>query len=203
MTGGNWDKLIMAHIGWLADGASETYFGPETALLAYGKAMFEVRSRPAHLAAGQKRQCYANCIKALLTSSTANGELFYVEGYAADRGGQGLPIQHAWLLDDQGRVIDPTWENAREYAYFGVVFKTSFVIDMLSVAEMVPGILSTPVLMSRNFGTRSLFEAALEQRHHRTNRLSTSETEKTAALQNVMPPAAFGPSLEASRGVQG
>ncbi len=108
MEDGNWSRIITEHIAWLADGAGATYFGPETALLAYGRSMFDVRSRPAHLAAGQKRQCYANCVKALLTFPSGSEELSYVEGYATDKGGQGLPIQHDWLLDNDGRVIDPT-----------------------------------------------------------------------------------------------
>ncbi|MGO6926108.1 hypothetical protein ACCS55_15835 [Rhizobium ruizarguesonis] len=197
MADGNWDRIIKDHIAWLADGANATYFGPETALLAYGKSMLDVRSRPVHLAAGQKRQCYANCVRALLTSTSGGEELFYVEGYATDKGGQGLPIQHAWLLDSNGRVIDPTWENSFEYVYFGVVFKSKFVMEMLSVADMVPGILSTPVLMRRHFGTRSLFEAALERRHHHNCRPSNDATWESAALQNVVPASAFGPWLDA------
>jgi hypothetical protein len=158
------DRIIRDHIGWLVGGASESYFGPENALLDYGKPMDAVRDRPAYVAAGQKRQCYANCVKAML-NSLGQKELFYAEGFATTKPGQFIPMQHAWLVDEQGEVVDPTWENAYEHLYFGVVFKTSFVIDMLSVADMVPGILSTPVLMRQNFGTRSLFEAALEQRH--------------------------------------
>ncbi|UWU27285.1 hypothetical protein N2600_18190 [Rhizobium sp. WSM1274] len=187
------DRIIRDHIGWLADGASESYFGPETALLAYGRPMAGVRDRPAYVPAGQKRQCYANCVKAVLPASPGREELFYAEGFATTKPGQLIPMQHAWLVDQQGHVIDPTWGNAHEHLYFGVVFKTSFVIDMLCVADMVPGILSTPVLMRQNLGTRSLFEAALEQRYHP---LFNSAADESSALRiGIRPPAVLIPAL--------
>ncbi|MBP2489005.1 hypothetical protein JOH50_004732 [Rhizobium leguminosarum] len=160
------DRIIRDHIGWLADGASESYFGPENALLDYGRPMVGVRDRPAYVPAGEKRQCYANCVKAILLASPGHEELFYAEGFATSKPGQFIPMQHAWLVDRQGLVVDPTWENAHEHLYFGVVFRTSFVLDMLVLADLEPGLLSTPVLMRRHFGTRSLFEAALERRLH-------------------------------------
>lgn len=128
--------------------------------------MVNIRDRPAHVAAGQKRQCYANCVKTVLRSPPGCEELSYAEGFAAAKAGQFLPMQHAWLVDQQGSVVDPTWDDTHEHIYFGVVFKTSFVIDMLGVADMEPGLLSTPVLMRRHFGTRGLFEARLDPCHH-------------------------------------
>lgn len=160
------DRIIRDHIGWLVDGASGSYFGAENALLEYGRPMAGPRDRPAYLPAGEKRQCYANCVKAILLPCPRHQELFYAEGFATTKPGQFIPMQHAWLVDQQGHVVDPTWEDAHEHLYFGVVFRTSFVLDMLRAADMEPGLLSAPVLMRRHFGTPALFEAALDPRHH-------------------------------------
>jgi hypothetical protein len=38
----------------------------------------------------------------------------YVEGYACT-GGYTTPLHHAWELDAEGRVVDPTWEDGLNY----------------------------------------------------------------------------------------
>lgn len=160
------EGVIRDRIGWILDGVNPSYFGPENALLKYGKRMDIVVDRPLRIPEGLRRECYGNCVKALLLNQ-ADDDLFYAEGYAAGRGGLWIPVQHAWLVDQHGQVIDPTWEDATDNAYFGVVFRRTFVCDMLEKAQMEPGILSAPALMRRHFGSPTLFEAVMEPRFHK------------------------------------
>jgi hypothetical protein len=43
------------------------------------------------------------------------------EGYAIKDRRMLMLVPHAWVLDDEGRVVDPTW-GPPGVAYFGVVF---------------------------------------------------------------------------------
>lgn len=54
-------------------------------------------------------------------------ELSYCEGFAISNE-VAFVIAHAWLVDTQSQVIDPTWnENYVDPTYFGVVFTREFV----------------------------------------------------------------------------
>lgn len=82
-------------------------------LSAHGKNM-PVRSNPLNgtMALGQ---CYQNAYRLM-----DNRSMTYCEGYAAIKG-LGIPIAHAWVVDSDGFVIDPTWKDGTEY--FGVRFE--------------------------------------------------------------------------------
>lgn len=75
---------------------------------------------------GKPKNCFQNCFEALLEFP----ELIYCEGYATD---DSLPIAvlHAWLVNDEFEVIDPTWSdcNYDVCTYFGVAFNYEFVMD--------------------------------------------------------------------------
>ncbi len=64
---------------------------------------------------GREKHCYVNAYKLALANP---GEFSYVEGYATAV----IPVEHAWNVDREGRVIDctPHWEKATDY--FGVEF---------------------------------------------------------------------------------
>lgn len=73
---------------------------------------------------GQPRMCFANAHRA------ATADLLYTEGWAATDGAGGVPIHHAWLTTDDGRIYDPTWANdfaGRPAHYLGVRFSQEFV----------------------------------------------------------------------------
>ena len=43
-----------------------------------------------------------------------------------------LAFAHAWLVNDSGEVIDPTWSNiadSESSVYYGVVFNRNFVFN--------------------------------------------------------------------------
>lgn len=154
------ESTIKYYLGQLAGNSAP--FSAEKALLEFGHLMHVVRDRPASVALGRMKQCYANAVRTLLCQGPdTSDELFYCEGYAIESDGLWLPIQHAWLADGAGRVVDPTWSDASAHIYFGVTFNTPFVLEMLEEAGMVPGLLHSPNLMRRHFGTPELFAAAL------------------------------------------
>jgi hypothetical protein len=66
---------------------------------------------------GQKRECFRNAIRLAKRYPTT---LRYVEGYAL----HDIPllIHHAWTVDAQNRVVDPTWDAPEASFYFGRVF---------------------------------------------------------------------------------
>lgn len=83
---------------------------------------------------GQPKECYSNSARVVMgVYDDPPHDLYYCEGYAATAA-LGLPIEHAWLCDGQGRVIDPTWpESGGEY--FGVTFTREFVMDCVCKTE--------------------------------------------------------------------
>lgn len=79
------------------------------------------------------RACYHNCQAILLADvrrSKPRG-FIYVEGYACSAA-VGFPFvtEHAWLVDRDGRVIDPTWDDPERSAYFGVPFRSDYVREV-------------------------------------------------------------------------
>lgn len=58
-----------------------------------------------------------------------------------------LAISHAWLINDDRLVIDPTWvgEKFAGATYFGVVFDEEFVMEIAEKTKRY-GILDTDYL---------------------------------------------------------
>ncbi len=71
-----------------------------------------------------------------------------------------IPMQHAWLVDADNKVIDPTWRDVADNLYFGIVFETSFVLDLLRIKQSA-GILVDAVGLRRHYGTAELFESGI------------------------------------------
>lgn len=63
----------------------------------------------------------------------------YVEGYGLSV----IPVQHAWCVDADGNVVDPTWKNPEDRGYFGVKFKVE-TLERYLVQQGVYGLLCTP-----------------------------------------------------------
>lgn len=75
---------------------------------------------------GEPKSCYQNCFQALWNYP----ELSYCEGFAISDEVP-IPIAHAWLIDDNSQVIDPTRnEDFTDGTYFGVVFTQNFVREV-------------------------------------------------------------------------
>jgi len=72
-----------------------------------------------------KRGKIKECFKNAFYLADYNPDLTYVEGYAIFSG-IGLPVLHAWCVDKDGKVYDPTWKTLGD-EYFGVKFDIEFV----------------------------------------------------------------------------
>lgn len=88
------------------------------------------RELPAHLTRGEPRQCYKNAG----VLATHRPELAYCEGYALRAGL--IPVHHAWCLDPDGVVIDPTWPHDPANEYWGVSLSTEFLLLTLSASKV-------------------------------------------------------------------
>lgn len=82
--------------------------------------------------AGEPKECYEAAGRCFLWDRGGSSSLTYVEGYATSI----IPVQHAWVVTEDGQVIDPAW-NGQEIegvgsltpgtSYFGVPLSTEFV----------------------------------------------------------------------------
>jgi hypothetical protein len=150
---------LIDHLEFLA--SCERRFGPAQALLRFGRRMDISCDSPKWMPAGVPKQCYANAAKGLFAALGRGEEIRYAEGYAISKTGLPLPIQHAWLVDKEGRVLDPTWQDHRDYLYYGIVFDTDFVLDMLEETGLVPGLLVNPSLMRSHLDNVQRFASAV------------------------------------------
>lgn len=74
---------------------------------------------------GRPHACYANASRAAMSDH----DLTYVEGYVTVHG---VPIEHAWTVDKQGRVRDPTIKDpAGIGGYYGVPIKTDYLVETM------------------------------------------------------------------------
>ncbi|WP_125734700.1 hypothetical protein [Amycolatopsis sp. WAC 04197] len=74
---------------------------------------------PPGRARGPERMCYANA-----ASYAESHDLTYVEGYALTY--VGFVCAHAWCVDADGRVHDPTWRDDVGVAYLGIPFSAGY-----------------------------------------------------------------------------
>ena len=82
----------------------------EDFILKNGRKM-KIEPLPEGIKRGEPRQCFKNAFLLALENGFT-----YCEGYANSV--VPLPLMHAWCVDKNGIVIDPTWEDGKDY--FGV-----------------------------------------------------------------------------------
>lgn len=61
--------------------------------------------------------------------------LRYCEGFVALRGFPLPGFLHGWLVNEHGRVIDPSVEQDRDAVYYGVAFKTESAIQWWKILD--------------------------------------------------------------------
>jgi hypothetical protein len=86
-------------------------------VLELGRPMGDMKPFPKNLTKGKKKECFRN---AMLLAIEKNWT--YCEGYALAV----IPTHHAWVLDDDGDVIDPTWDEGVDY--YGVEIPMSYAL---------------------------------------------------------------------------
>lgn len=89
------------------------------------------------------RRCYANAAKL----ARDRDELTYVEGLAANAA-TFAPVEHAWCVTDDGRVVEPTWRatlegagDVEDWEYLGVAVESD-VVQMLAWTNVSWGVLN-------------------------------------------------------------
>lgn len=114
---GNWERL--KENGEIPESV------PANLLQKYGRyypfdaSSYKVKHGPQHM-------CYMNAGRMAI----ADPDLTYVEGYASVHG---VPIEHAWVVDKDGKVLDPTIRNADGIvAYYGVPIDPEFLTKFLT-----------------------------------------------------------------------
>jgi len=103
---------------------SNKYSCVEEFVLAKGS-LHQHKEIPDWIIKGETKECFQNCFNNLLKFP----DLVYCEGFALC---QTLPVHHAWLLDDDNKVIDPTWWSLPQQSveYFGVSFRKQYVLQI-------------------------------------------------------------------------
>jgi hypothetical protein len=83
---------------------------------------YPAKPLPPSIKLGLKGECYLNAARLAIEM-----ELTYVEGYASS---QEVPatVLHAWCLDKEGCVIDPTWPVPGK-AYRGIPVKRDYLLS--------------------------------------------------------------------------
>ncbi|MCV9964627.1 hypothetical protein OIU34_22305 [Pararhizobium sp. BT-229] len=121
-------KMAIEHyISLLAGMDAQAPFGQF--MLDYGS--YHVAApRPPRLKTRMPTRCFSNAQRAVVAAVSAGRKpLTYAEGYACSSGlAVCVPIHHAWLIDDEGRVVDQTWQSPETSTYFGVAFSTDYVM---------------------------------------------------------------------------
>lgn len=100
------------------------YAGIEDLILGYGLEMSAI-PLPANIRPGRQKTCYHTCQQL----SFSRKGLTYVEGYALCSE-VSFAVEHAWLINTNGEVIDPTW-NPPGLAYLGIPLKTKWLKSIL------------------------------------------------------------------------
>lgn len=96
------------------------YSGFEDLVAAEGRPMQGEEFDPSEfpMAIRTKKECFHNAYHL-----AEMYDLTYVEGYTWYI----IPILHAWCIDQNGRVIDPTLDDPEDYAYCGIPLNMDFV----------------------------------------------------------------------------
>jgi hypothetical protein len=93
---------------------------------------------------GKAGECFRNAMNLALDHQ----DYIYCEGYAT---GGLMPVQHAWCLDQEGRVVDPTWHHLPSKPghkdrgeYIGIAVKQDFVREITLMTEVYSGVIDLP-----------------------------------------------------------
>jgi DNA topoisomerase I len=115
---------IKEYLGLVAQVQDQAQFkgavSPAGFMLAHGQPYYADAKSFAG-ARGTPHQCYKNAYEAAVD----NPKLTYVEGHVSV---QGVPLEHAWTVDEHGNVRDPTIRPTKGLGYFGIPFKTDYLM---------------------------------------------------------------------------
>lgn len=119
--GGGMAQRLLSMMAGMKDRFGDKIFNFERWLLEEGEEQDKLVT-PAKDLMGPKKMCYMNAYRAILHGKVDSDEWFYTEGVVAL---EGLPItiEHAWLSNRDGEVMDVTIRDNEGASYYGVPFK--------------------------------------------------------------------------------
>jgi len=107
------------------------FFSMGEFVLKHGREFTPSRTLPKDMRLGKLGHCFENAAKLAIDRACYT----YCEGYAMGI----IPVLHAWCVDENGVVVDPTWTRGNLEAlgmvYFGVAFNTKYLIHHLCEHE--------------------------------------------------------------------
>lgn len=112
---------------------------------------------PKGISRGMAKLCFEN---AGMLALTHPDQLIYCEGWAQMPAHRGLTTHHAWCLDRNGNVVDPTWAHKKGHEYLGVPIKTSALRQQV-LATKEWGVFQHGVYLPKGFSTNP--EAFIER----------------------------------------
>ncbi len=99
------------------------YLGTEDFVLQEGQ-VFPWRPKPKGVKYGKLGLCYMNAIHLAMATGWT-----YCEGFASGF----FPTPHAWVIDDEGFVVDNTWRpDQQPTEYIGVKMSKQYVYKVLA-----------------------------------------------------------------------
>lgn len=111
----NMTKLIEMSVELCRQNRTTTrhgFYSLEHFVLSRGVYMAPPQWKPERAIKGPRRECFRNAALAAMHSA----KYIYCEGYASTHDCYPVPFYHAWLLDQKGNTIDPTWDlDGAEY----------------------------------------------------------------------------------------
>lgn len=113
------------------------------------------RKRPRGVRKMRDRQCFKNATEL----SLSRPDLTYVEGIGLHI----IPCHHAWCVDAEGLVVDPTWRYPEKSEYMGVPIPAKTLCEEL-MRNMVYGVFA---LKDYSYNTR-LMDAIRKQKETKT-----------------------------------
>jgi|GEM_PF-1663478 len=122
---------------------------------------FEKRVEPTPFK-GEPKSCYQNCFQLL-----GKKNLYYCEGFATHNS-YPLAFAHAWLVNDTGEVIDPTWWDVAKFAnsvYLGVAFNEEFVREIATKTQKY-GIIENDFMIDHKIKREGFPSHALSSKFH-------------------------------------
>lgn len=105
------------------------YHAVENYVAAYGQE-FKTQALPADVERGQLGECYKNATLLVV----GRDDLTYAEGWAMKDPG-GLAVMHAWAVDKNDKVIDPTIPDPENWHYFGVRYNRERYLGQIIKAK--------------------------------------------------------------------
>lgn len=107
------------------------YLSMSDFLLQHGR-NFEPAPLPDDVKKGRAKECYCNAANIVIDEPE---RFIYCEGYAVGV----IPVMHAFCIDVEGRVVDPTWYGKSERGrtptlgteYFGIAIKKDYLVKTL------------------------------------------------------------------------